>query len=367
MSHNTKEGIAAQLHSYRTFYAIMRLRNRRGGYKGEEYSRLTPFTVLGRYYSDEFGQCRRLNRALFTDSDRAAMPPVMTDDEFQEFFSRHIRPRVTESFYSMEEGISGMAPAFPLPPPDLVCARCGRPWELEKCHDIDAEGDFEDLDLALFVGKTLREVESELAMRTDALRTFSDQLHVLRVKNPQLVDSSADEWAAPEQHGWRNVTWDYTVQAADHTTVVRYRFYHSECFRQLKGERQIEEEAANLDGIKQMLEETGFEEVHITRTSLPEHLRRWIATRLEKGENADQATEAFAYYRVETRQGSFGIVPAAYYSLLDLEGSGVSLRDIEPQFAPEIPSYSPSTTVFSGEPEQLLRLWQLLVKNQMKK
>lgn len=364
MDHNTKESIARQLDSYATFYAVMLLRNERGHYKtdgtqGEKYMRLTPFTILGRYRSDEFGQCWRLNRAMFTDQDRAAMPAVMTDGEFHTFFEKNVRPCITKSWYSIYEGIEGMVPAFPLPSPHIVCARCGGTWMLDQCHDIDAEGNFEDLDLSRFVGKTLREVETELSTRADALRAFGHPLHV---QNPQWVDSNVNEqWATPEERGWRDVAWDYIVQPADNTSVFCYHFYHGQCFRQLNSERVVEEETLNLEGMKQMLEETGFDDVSITRVPLPEHLRRWVAADLDESESVDEVAKAFKYYRVETQQGSFGIAVAAY-PMLDLEGSGVSLRDLEPQLASEAPPDFPPIVGLTGEPEQLLRLWQLMTK-----
>ena len=369
MSHNTKDGITAQLGSYASFYAVMHLRNKRGRYRSEgtqneEHSRPTPLTVIGRYRSDESGQCWRLNRQMFTDADRTAMPTVMTDEEFHAFFEQNVKPRITESWCIIHEGISGMAPAFPLPPPHLVCAKCGGTWELNQCHDIDAEGDFEDIDLYMFVGKTLREVESELATRTDALRAFG---YPLDVQNQQWVDPNSEEqWATPEQRGWRDVSWDYVVQTGDHASMFRYRFYHGECFRQLGSERAAAKEVANVDDMKQMLEETGFENVRITRVPLPEHLRRWAAADLDEGESIDEIAEAFAYYRVKTKQGTFGIAVAAY-PMLDLEGSGVALHDLEPQLAAEAPPDFPAITGFSGELEQLLRLWQLMVKHQSQK
>lgn len=360
--HNTKEGIATQINSYAAFYAVMRLRNERGHYKtdgtpGEEHARLTPFTVLGRYRSDEFGQCGRLHRELFTDADRAAMPPVMTDEEFRGFFDQYVRPRITESFYSTHEGISGMSPAFPLPPPHIVCARCGGTWALDTCHDIDAEGDFEDIDLAQFTGKTLREVEIELSARTDALRAFGHPLHV---QNPQWVDSNANEqWATPEQRGWRDVAWDYVVQHGDRSSVFCFHFYHGQCFRELNGGRAAVEEAENVEGMKQMLEEVGFGDVRMTLMPLPDHVRKWIAADLDEGESVDEAAEALTYYRAETLQGAFGIVCyAAHAMLIDLEGSGVSFCDLEPQVADLVPAHFPS--IVNPTPEQFLRLWQFM-------
>ncbi len=367
MDYNTKDFIEAQLGSYRAFYVLMRSRANLGYLRtnNENWQRLTPFVILGRYKSNEFGQCSRLNRALFTDEDRTAMPSVMSDEEFRSFFKEHVRPRIKESFWSECEGVSGLAPGFPLPEPHLVCAKCGGTWDLNTCHDIDAEGDFEEINLSSFTGRTLFWVQAKLEASTDALRRFG---HPITVQNLQWSDPRAvdDEYADPKELGWREVTIDYIVQPGDKTSMFRYRFYHGPCFRQLNTDRSEEQATSYAEDFKQILGETGFEDVQITRTALPEHLRRWIATDLDEGESIDELAEAFMYYRVQTRQGSFGIAYAAY-PMLDLEGSGVSLHELEPELAAEAPPDFPPITGFSGEPEQLLRLWQLMVKNQSKK
>lgn len=367
MDYNTKEFIEAQLGSYQAFYALMCSRANLGYLRtdNKNWQRLTPFVILGRYKSDEFGQCHRLNRALFTDEDRTAMPSVMSDEEFRSFFEEHIRPRIKESYWSSLEGTSGLAPGFPLPPPHIICAKCGGTWDLNTCHDIDAEGDLEEIDLSPFVGKTLFWAAAKLDNRTDAFRRFG---HPIRVQNPQWADSSKanDEYDSPEECGWREVTLDHVIQLGDNTSMFRYRFYHGQCFRPLNTDRSEKQATEYAEDFKQILEETGFDDVVITRTVLPDHLRKWIATDLDESESLDELAEAFMYYRVQTRQGSFGIACAAY-PMLDLDGSGVSLHELEPELAAEAPPGFPAITGFSGESKQLLHLWQLLVKHQSKR
>ncbi len=366
MDYDTKDFIEAQLGSYHAFYTLMRSRANLGYLRtdNESWQRLTPYIILGRYKSDEFGGCHRLNRALFTDADRTAMSAVMNEEEFLSFFEKNIQPRIKKSYWSSLEGTSGLAPGFPLPEPHLICAKCGGTWEINTCHDIDAEGDFEEIDLSSFAGRTLFWVQAKLEARTDALRRFG---HPITVRNPQWSDPRAadDEYADPEELGWREVTLDHVVQPGDKTSMFRYRFYHGPCFRQLSIDRSGERATEYAEDFKQILEETGFEDVQVIRTALPEHLRRWFATDLDEGESIDELAEAFMYYRVQTRQGSFGVAYAAY-PMLDLEGSGVSLHELEPELAAEAPPDFPPITGLSG-PEQLLKLWQLLVKNQSKK
>lgn len=371
MDHNTKEGIAAQLGSYREFYALMCSRANLGylGINNKKWEKLTPFVILGRYKSDELGQCYRLNRALFTDEDRMAMPPVMTNEEFRSFFEEHIQLRIRDSFWSPLEGTSGLAPGFPLPEPHLVCAKCGGTWEINTCHDIDAEGDFEEIYLSPFVGKTLFWVLAKFEARTDALRRFG---HPIRVQNQQWTDPRAanDEYADPEELGWRDVTLDHIVQLGDNTSMFRYRFYHGPCFRQLNEERLITQESAMVEDMRQMLVEAGFENVGIIRISPPKHIVEWLAG----GENLDDTTKEIAdiadeidYYSINTQQGSFGILVDGY-PVLDLKESGVMAQELAPELITEdLSGESQFILPLTPAPQQFLRLWQLMVKHQSKK
>jgi len=300
----TKEGIAAELSSYASFYECMRLRSEWGQHgfldaHWEGNTCLTPFTVLGRYHSNGFGQCSRLNREMFTDEDRAAMPPVMTDEEFQTFLDQHVRPRITGPFYATHEGVSGNAPAFLLPPPHLLCARCGGGWELDTCHDIDAEGSY-----------------------------------------------------------------DYVIQPEDSMSVSRYNFYHGACFREHKSERLVQEEADSIEGLTQMFEEAGFEDVRIARRPLPKRCLALFAGDLKQSE-VNQIVTEIPYYRVNAKQGYFGLLLAPF-PLLDLAGTGISQRELEPELAKEIPPDFPPIAYFSGDSEQLVRLSQLMLKQRQK-
>lgn len=122
------------------------------------------------------------------------------------------------------------------------------------------------------------------------------------------------------------------------------------------------EDAEDMGALKEVFEQIGFEDVIITKAPLPEHLRKWVAQDLDEDETIDEIAEVLKYHRIETRQGSFGIFFGAYPAL-DLEGSGVTLAELEPELAAEAPPEFPQITGFSGESEQLLQLYQLMVKS----
>ena len=355
MDYDTKEGIAAQLGAYADLYSLMKERKE----QGHEHGNLTPFVVLGRYYTDQAGQCIRLGRKIFSDDERRRAAPVMTMAEFSSVFGNPNDGR--EVF----EGTLGTADSFPLAPPHLVCSRCSGIWDLESCHDIDNEGKFEELDLSPFIGKTLLEVEELLVTRTDALIKFSPHPHL---QNPQWADPSIDvddeaeqTFLAPEQKGWRKVTFDHIVQTGDRINPFHYRYYHGSCFRQMQQERIAQEELAMLDEIAKVFGGAGFDEVKVTKTDVPQHLRDWIASDLSEGEDLEEEIRAWKYFRAETKQGNFGIAVEAL-AFLDLEGTGVSLKDMDPGCRIHDPAEKFPLLTFTGETAQLLCLWQLLVR-----
>ena len=107
MDCNTKEGIAARLGTYTELYELIRQRYKLGCYKpdgqyGKDYAQLTPFVLLGRFMSDEMGGCHTLLRDIFTDADRAFMPPVMTKEEFDAFFKERVLPRLRKAIRFIE-------------------------------------------------------------------------------------------------------------------------------------------------------------------------------------------------------------------------------------------------------------------------
>ncbi|TSC62898.1 MAG: hypothetical protein G01um101448_561 [Parcubacteria group bacterium Gr01-1014_48] len=379
MDYNTKEGIAAELGSYASFYALMRSRDEHGRHDFEDIpeettSDLTPFTILGRYYSDRRGQCVRLNRDLFTDADRNSMSAVMTVEEFQRFFEKHISERAGQKWFAIHEGSEGMGPSFSLPAPHIVCARCGGTWSLDNCHDIDALGNFEEFDLTPFVGKTLREVQTELTKKTNKEHYFSGSLPIY---NEQwILDYIANDVLVHEcrssETGWRDkyhetnpITWEYVVGEGDHTSLTYYSFYHGPCFQEMKRDEAEIEERENLEALRQCFEEVGFRNVVLERVELPPHVLEWAAKDLGSGEDVEDITSTLTYYRVNTKQGSFGIICAAFL-ILDLHGCGVSLEDFHLEFAEEVPEDFPPIVGLSGETDELQKFFKLMVKQQRK-
>jgi hypothetical protein len=377
MDYNTKAGIAKELGSYQSLYAVLYERYKRGQGDRDEWGDGTDakpgetfeqFVVLGRYLSDQFGQLWRLNPEVFTDADRAAMPAVMTLSEFETFQQQHIQPRLGYD-YSLIEGHGLHHPPFLLPPPHVVCVLCGKGWDVAHCHEIEPAMDFEEpVPLAPFVGKTLDEAQTELNARTDALRHFSADRSIISpgYVNPEMAGLS---YASDEDKMARVADKDYRIQPKDYTTFFRYRFHHGDCHRTVEDEQPMRDEVEQVEGLKHSFEAAGFEDVLIQSAPVPEHLSVWLfSSEIAAGRKASDFANAIPYYRVNTTQGSLGLFMLEY-PMIDLEGSGVSFEDLQQHglVPPDFPPGFPNMIALTDESTILLWLWQQMTKRQLSK
>ncbi len=301
----------------------------------------------------------KLNRSLFTDNDRAAMPAVMTGEEFFRFCEERINPRVASQTIALYEGMRGMANAFPLPPPHVLCS-CGEEWSISECHDIDQEGCFECLDLTSYAGMTLKEVGHALLQRTDAVRVITPPL---TVKTSALRDTEAladdDPLIASELSEADRVDWDHIVVAGQHTIVFCYTYYHGACFRALERERERVGIVGLIEGMRRMLESAGFEDVTIIASPVSVGLWAWIESSGAFGDASGFDASSLPYYRVDTRQGVFGLFFATS-AALDLYGTGILLTDVEPDLNFGVSSDLPPVMGLNGDLEQLRHLRTLM-------
>lgn len=324
---NTKESIQSELGSYESMYSML-LRRHSQGHSLAHMEKLTTFVVLGRYVSDEFGQLGRLNRELFTDDDRALMPPVMTREEFNDYCRKVVEPRkkagARVQFLPPFEPSIGMEAPFILPPPHVVCAKCGRGWDIPTCHDIDSEGNFEDLDLTPFLGKKLKEVQEFLDKRADGVALFGCPAHI------------RNERTMPGNRKGRTVAWEYEIQGGDRGTIFFHPFHHGPCMRQLKQERSHGDALLITQEMRTFLEKTGFSGVTVNNVAVPEHFRRWLGSEITDHEELEEDIAEMAYFQIETKEGKFGLAVCAF-TLLDLEGTGIALSDFAPGLAAQCP------------------------------
>jgi hypothetical protein len=355
--YDTEAGVATMLGSYDDLYRLYQAR-REAVYMRHEH--LMPFIVLGRIRLDKCGNWWKLERTVFTEDLRRQMPPVMTDQEFHDFAAQN---GLEEG--RLIEGIEGSSSGLPWPP-GLVCTSCGGGLKLENCHDYDDEGDFiEGKPPDEVVGKTLRQAEDWLNLRGNAVYSVDTAVRndLWMVDNPDGPFSEAEGWR-DENSKDTPITMDYVIQPGDEWSVRAQCYYHGACYRELLAEQNTASEQAMADGLKEMLEQSGFDAVVVTKSVIPKHIRDWMRQGgdLDDDLDLDEAASEMTYLRVKTAQGNFGFWFAAYPAI-DLTGSGVKIGELVPEMA-AAPAGFPDICGFDGDPALLVRLWQLLVKRQ---
>lgn len=387
--YNTKEGIAAVIASQglaglrtimearRAAMEVLWARERGGAGPGRD-ELLTGFVVLGRFYLDSNGGASRVNREIVTDADRASAPHVMTMDEYQVWWAPITARNADDDRHSGPfDGHSGSDSRLQIPPAHVVCAKCGQGWTLEACHEIEGEEDRSQpegrMSLAPYFGKTLREVQADIATRTDGEHRLN-----LSVYNDRWVDHGVpEEMRVGPQAGWRHddedddprITWDYVVQPGDDGSVSIDCFYHAACHREHEADQQTTEREFNRAGIEAMFTESGFTGVRVEIAPVPQHLVDWIASDSDAKDEEEGFAQSVAaesqYLRVVTDQGTVGIWTAVY-PMLDLHGTGIRPTELCPEGIPgPMPTDDSLPFVnFYPDPALLLRLWQQLVKKQ---
>ncbi len=360
MQYNTKEEILAELGSYEAFYKMMKARHEYGKSSKSKTKKLTYFVILGGYISDEGGRCMRLNTEIFTSEKREKLPKVMTGGEFDNCLKNMLGDERIEQIY---EGMSGMTPPFILPSPQYVCSECGQDWKGWKGADwvdIVTIGGLEDIQLSYFAGMTLEEAEKKLCSHT--LTDFGKAKNGWRTIY-NMKDHDDDSYNTLDELVPKKVSKSYILQDGDLIRGRSFAFYHGACYRAVEKEYLLQEEDENIEGLRELLVINGFGDVKLTKVALPEHMIAWIDhDMVDEGEDEiEEAVEAFQYYQIETKQGNFGVAYASY-PLLDLTGTGISIKELNPDWPDDVPAHVPPVCGFTGGNEQLLKLWQLMVK-----
>lgn len=364
---DTKDGIARHLLTYEGFYTLVTARKK----FGEEYpGSLTEFYVLGRFCMATSGACERLNRDAFTDTDRAAAPSVMTRKEFWTFLGpiceRPGRPKPRPPIYDRIGGIDGVTPVIPIPPPHIVCAKCGKGgWTIEQCHDINGTTERVSVPLNPFIGKSLAMIQEDLKAHTDSVWCLRTS-----IRNDRWVDREVPEaLRTPRGDGWRTendqecpIDWSYVAQSGDTAKVTVDRYYHGPCYRELYAERERAQDEQVRQLFNQLFRVAGFGGVSVEHIDIPEHVFTALTTSDDDRDRAEVESQ-IVYFRATTGLGILNIFIWEGRPFIDLTDTGIS---------PE--SFDPSDTLINtgipacaAEPRVIIRLWQLIVGNASRK
>lgn len=356
---NTKESILPRLGTYEDLITL--LIERRSAGSDPQHPELEQFVLLGRYYTDRVGGCRKLNRELFTDDDRLVMPKVMTNAEFEEYVAQHVIERVPEEqrqYPPLFEPSESYATEWPLPLHVVMCAHCAAGWDVLTCHDIETLAERQEMNCDAYVGRTFQDIVNEITARTDGVYSvMSTEPHTFFVHNDNKVDESIHRMRRTEaQHGNRSATPDDVVEEGDVIFVGVQRFYHTNCLK-LLAEKHVEEVQMEITrAFKQELIRVGFRGVRLEPAELPEDLIAWAEEDMEPGEDP---CALLSFFRVHTEQGKFGVIYFHGVLILYLSDSGITVAELHPEMDGVVPTDIVQMIAWVAEEEQLLRLWQL--------
>ncbi|MBI4433430.1 hypothetical protein HY632_01535 [Candidatus Uhrbacteria bacterium] len=355
--YDTKEGIAAlsgtpaglhELMATRIQFQLDRIQaddvHPDGFTRSDRESDLHVFIIHGRFVCNGDGHTTHLRHHLLTDAERAAAPIVMTPEAFKVFAmsasARH-RLQAPEELFA---GIEGLPPEIPIPPPPVRCPRCARAdWTIQESHTIVGEVGFEDISGDAFIGKTLREVQQELARRTDGIWELQLEVHNDRWAN---LSVPAEMRFGTEDRGWRTdrddetpITWEHIVHIGDTLKAHVDRYFHAACATVREREQQCAQYEAEDGEYLKILEQAGFEDARITHVSPPEHFVQGFLLPLFQQMDPEAPTKAVAeefattkpYRRIDTTQGTFGITELEY-PMIDLHGTSITAADLNPEW-----------------------------------
>lgn len=121
-----------------------------------------------------------------------------------------------------------------------------------------------------------------------------------------------------------------------------------------------EEEAELARVFTEMLVESGFTDVRVERTPLPDRIMGALREKFADEGAADMPEEEMPliYMRMTTAQGSFGMLLEVGFVALDLDGTGVTAAEIAPELPP--PTFPDVCEVELASPEHLTRFREAL-------
>ena len=367
-NHDTVEGITARIsdRSYASLYQLALDRSRAPSER--KPAPLHVFVINGQFYFDSLGDCQPLDLAIFRDELREKMSLVMGGVQFHAFVRQESELGTIKNPHQLTLQNSH---GFQLPPPHVVCARCGKAeWTFEKAHQIRCRRKREDVDLTPYAGKSFRQVFEILRAGTEAdWETCDLAIRSLRWRGSQPGED--EEFCSPEQLGWRNshsednpITWDYIVQAGDLADLVKIVFYDGPCYAEVLAEEHAAARAMMLRERQEVAEATleafvanGFDDCTVEMVPLPERLK--VALEAELGAiEAEFGSGALGYARLKTKQGTVGLILGSVVPTIDLHGTSAKPAD----FGIDDSETKMELIPWRYDPATLLRLWQVMVK-----
>ena len=355
--YDTKEGIATMLGSLEHFCELAEAR-REAGYKRRE--QLHEFWLLGRFYTDSCGNLVQYKPSYFSDEVLSQIPAVLTNEEFGEIFRlKGIG----------DGGISRSGPMYcpSLPLPHVLDPISGDEWTIKNCHDYYPVESHEEIDLTSYVEETLGEVLEALKARTDGI--YSYPWSSMSVRNDAYIGTPVDRVVNMDNpHGIKDIDENYIFQAGDKITVRVVRCYHADTYKIYLDRERVKELSDLQKEILEFLELCAFTDVHIIQQMVPAH----VADDMKEEFNDEKDRQNFmtygAYFRVETDEGSFGLIPLGEDRLwLDLTNTGITAQELGKVLGfPMDNNFTSCLVSFMDEVEQLLVFRRELLRRKIR-
>jgi len=262
--YNTAEGISAYLaQGLAGFNHLIYLR-REAGYQRHES--LNEFCVLGRWFLDTSGNTWKIGSDILMDM--ILNFPDVVDVRDVGVLQKIIIPDDLGDISLIM--VMSMHPDIPRA--DIICSVCGKGWTIKNCHDVTLSRHGESFPLQEFIGRTLGDVRTAFARRTDA--EYFMQVDILIIRNDRFIDLSPkypnpkNDWEkrmVKNAHGWVSecdgITDAYTIQSGDNGFFYVWKYFHKACFDR---KNRVDAEAYFRD----IFEEAGFKDSRFAPTEL---------------------------------------------------------------------------------------------------
>ena len=352
--YDTKEGIATMLDSLEHFCELSETRRKVG-----LNVRLNEFWLLGRFRTDSCGNLVLYKPSYFSDEVLPQIPKVLTSEEFHELYQQKGMTEVKHRGGPMNH------PS--LPPPHVLDPISGEGWTIDNCHDYYPVELTEDIDLTSYAGKTFGEVLKILEARSDGV--YSYPWSNLSVTNNAYIGTFVEGIVDPKNpHGVKDVDENYVIQSGDKINIRIVRCYHASTYEIYLDRERVKELSDLQKEILEFLELCAFTDVHIIQQMVPAH----VADDMKEEFNEEKDRQNFmtygAYFRVETDEGLFGLIPLGEDRLwLDLTNTGITAQELGKALGfPVDNNFTSCLVPFMDEVEQLLVFRRELLRRKNK-
>lgn len=253
--YDTKDGILAALDKgLAEFLALAEARHKAGYIRGE---RLDEWVVLGRWYFDTCGNCSKAFGKIPAELI-PNHPPVMRHDEFWEFFRQH-RPNGSSEMlsWSLDDHLLDNA--------SLVCAHCGKGWDITNFHDVALNYHSKIFPLTEFTGKTLAQVRAEYPTKPGVIVRLDSGQDNTNIRHDRYIDLTpkypepTEEWqktSLKNEHGWIKGDESYVVQPGDEGRFWVFTYTHPNC-------KILANTKAESIQVAKMFQDAGFQRVDL--------------------------------------------------------------------------------------------------------